>query len=111
MKLTEIQNKVAQLYRLPLTEDNLQNAKPGQFVVSGNDSEVISGFVKEINYNNNYMELCLFHPASVPSMATVIKTSMSMDECALILKQVLKTATPEINEQWVEVLKNAVTLH
>jgi hypothetical protein len=94
-----------QLYWTPWTEyprgdDDLP--RPGQFVFKHDDSDLLAGFVAEVDYNNEKNLLCLFEPAdlSLPQ-AEIVRESVPDEEVHDRLAVALE-ANPVIKHEWIE---------
>jgi hypothetical protein len=104
MKLDEIKQQKVQRYRLRMTQDNFENARPGMFVHKNDDSPEVDGFISAVDKDRYEMEICTFHPVDPPkNMLRAVSHSMSMDECAQLLRSITDQ-DPEVKEAWINLV-------
>ena len=95
----------AQRYKLPMTFDNMVNVKEGHFVLPGNDSDIVSGFISNVDKISNMMEFCLFDPVEVPENAIVINETISQDIVAQLLAFALDK-NPAMKDEWLTLIND-----
>lgn len=94
---------LVQLYRLPMNQDTMANAQPGQFVMPGNGSDTVCGFISVKDVEAEQLEFCVFDPTELPTGGIPLKESMTMDECMDLLEAALEL-NPEMKLAWSELL-------
>lgn len=95
---------MTQRYRLRMSEDNFENARPGQFVHRDNDTDEVSGFISAVDKDRYELEICTFEQIEAPkAMLRSIADRMTMDECAVLLRSITEQ-DPDIHEAWVNLV-------
>lgn len=108
MKITDINNlSIGQLYRLPLTEDNKENASAGSFVCKNDNSDIVCGFVSEIDLDSNELEICLFESQELPFKARVLREQMHWDDIVELLNKITDT-NPMIKSEWTKLVNAGI---
>lgn len=81
--------------------------KPGQFVHTNNEDEVIRGFIYRVD--GDVIEIVLFEPGELPPQAKPIRIFLMPDPDAWIdmLHEVLVTAEENIQWAWMQALDDA----
>lgn len=97
----------AQEYYIEMNDEHRENAAPAQFVFGGNDSDVIVGFISEVNYDTNRLRFTLFE--SRDSLDYMIDVVEELPDEVLIqrLNEALD-ANPEMTGEWEDILENAI---
>jgi hypothetical protein len=99
---------IGQLYYLPPTADNLENAAPGQFVYGGDDDDFVRGFIVEVTMDR--LILCLWEPKELPDAAVVLANRLDQDTMYELLEGALKK-NPSMRKHWASALANSPTEH
>jgi hypothetical protein len=87
-----------------LSEENRANAKAGQFVFPGNWSDDVTGFISEVDTQNDQLEICLFAPSkNLPDEAVVLDECMSFEDTVILLRNIIDE-DHIIREMWLEVI-------
>lgn len=96
-----------QLYRLRMSQENFENARPGQYVHENDEDEdeYVRGFISAIDVDRFEMELCLFEQADLPPGGRCVRESMTMDECSSLLAIALDQ-NPEAKLAWADLIKD-----
>ncbi len=90
---------LVQVYALPASVENKLMAAPAQFVFESNESNMVIGFV--VNVDEKHLTICLFEPKlhhQLPDDAIYIHSEVDAGE---YLKQALKE-NPEMHQAWVD---------
>ena len=110
MKLNDLKivpPKSVQRYRLRMSEDNFENARPGQFVFRNNASNQVSGFISAVDSDRYEMEICTFDPVPLTEyMIRVVDEMLTMDQIKVLLQQALEK-NPEMKSEWATALTNS----
>lgn len=96
--------KIAQIYKLVASEDNIKNAAPGQFVHTRNVDDEVIGFIGsclEGVDGIHYLTIILFEPREVPENAIIIEESVHDDTIQLLLHGALEQ-NPAMYDEWNE---------
>lgn len=98
----------AQEYYIEMNEEHRENAAPAQFVFGGNDSDVIVGFISEVNYDTNRLRFTLFE--SRDSLDYMIDVVEELSDEVLIqrLNEALD-ANPEMIAEWQDLHENGIS--
>ena len=99
-----IKKNIGQLYRVILTEDAREHAFVAGFVFPDNNSDVITGFITEIDKEQNELEICLFKQAQyLPENCLILEEKMSSKDVQILLARALRE-NPEMVEHWKDTL-------
>lgn len=108
--MTSENTKRGQLYRLPMSAENVEMARAGQCVFPGNDSDMIVGFISEIDYDTNELEICLFDVSdTLPAKVTILRETLTADECAEYLRPIVDR-DPEMHKLWRDMINEIPTI-
>ncbi len=97
-----------QEYYVTLTEEARESARPAQFVYTDNASDLIAGFISEVDLDNNRMRLTLFEPCEESEYMIDSVEELSMEDIRLRLVESLK-ANPDMMDSWNEIIKNSIS--
>lgn len=98
----------AQEYYIEMNEEHRQNAAPAQFVFGGNDSDVIVGFISEVNYDTNRLRFTLFESRdSLDHMIDVVEELS--DEVLIQRLHEALDANPEMIDEWRDLHENGIS--
>lgn len=102
--------KTGQLYRVPLTDDARENAKPAQFVFLSNDSDEVIGFIVEVDKETNELEICLFGSSkNVRDAALIIEEEMPDVDVYILLERAMNK-NPEMRDEWLRMTNETLEL-
>jgi hypothetical protein len=92
---------ITQHYKIPATTEHIDHARPGCFVFTDDDSEVVSGFIDFVS--DCEMAIMLFEPedVNVPGMVNISETC----DWSIRLREIV-TQDYEMANQWYAILNN-----
>ncbi len=98
-----------QVYRLRMSQENFENAKPGHMVFESDGNEFVTGFVSAIDTDRFEMEMCLFDPSDnlPPNVLRVVKEEITEKEMSDMLRSALDQ-NPAMKEHWAKLIQDSV---
>jgi len=105
LQLFEMFGGKIQKYKMPHNQDgSRERARPGQFVHEGNGSDMVAGFITDVDQDG--MTFCLFDAVEIealPKNALPIAREMTKDEMAEELRVALEL-NPDMKPYWVRAI-------
>lgn len=102
LRRDRIMTQLSQYYKIKVDEP--EKCKPAQFVYKDNDSDMVCGFVS--NIDGEYAIFAFFEPVEIPEKAINIKSTITDEEVTILLKNALEQ-NPDIYSVWQEAVDNS----
>lgn len=94
----------AQVYRVPVAQEQLVDAEPGQYVFPGDESNEIVGFISQVIAEKSEIEICMFESTDLDvDNMSVVHESITAEKLREYLFNVFKV-NPKAQAAWQDLM-------